>query len=230
MRKKNGLLFSIILPVYKQESHIVPLLQEFIKGLQKITKQYELLVIINGPASNEYKRLVEFAKPRDFIRAFYLDRAGWGRAVKFGISKAKGRYICYTNSARTNVADLLQMLSYSKNNKDVVVKATRIIRESWMRKFGSILYNLENRFLLKTPVWDVNGTPKVFPKNLLKKITLDSENDLIDAELMVKCFRNHIPILEVPVLFTKRKGGKSTTNLLSAFRMYLGLLELKKRL
>lgn len=223
------LLFSIILPVYKQEDHILQMVQEFINGLKKIDRQYELLVVINESDSKPYTKLIEFAKTRSSMHVFLDKNTGWGNAVRFGISKARGKYICYTNSARTNSHDLLQMLLYAKNNKNVVVKATRITRENWMRKAGSILYNLENRLLLKTPVWDVNGTPKVFPRSILNKINLESKDDLIDAEFMLKCFRLHIPILEVPVLFTKRKGGKSTTNFLSAIKMYIGLIDLRNR-
>jgi len=56
------------------------------------------------------------------------------------------------------------------------------------------------------------------------------DNDLIDAELMAKCRKNNITIIEIPVYSTDRISGKSTTNLKSAFNMYFGLVKLKRRL
>jgi hypothetical protein len=45
------------------------------------------------------------------------------------------------------------------------VKANRKIRDHWSRRLGSLLYNLECRALFDLSVWDVNGTPKVFPRS-----------------------------------------------------------------
>jgi hypothetical protein len=55
---------------------------------------------------------------------------------------------------------------------------------------------------------------------------LTREDDLIDAEFNAICRRHDYPVIEVPVLSTKRHGGKSTTNYASAFKMYVGAYEL----
>jgi len=53
---------------------------------------------------------------------------------------------------------------------------------------------------------------------------------LIDAELMAVCRQRNITTIEVPVYFTDRISGKSTTNFKSAIKMYSGLLKLKRNL
>ena len=58
------------------------------------------------------------------------------------------------------------MLLYAAAYPNVVVKANRKIREHWTRRLGSLLYNLECRALFDLSNWDVNGTPKVFPRAL----------------------------------------------------------------
>jgi hypothetical protein len=121
-------------------------------------------------------------------------------------------------------------LRYAAVNDNVLVKASRIVRESWLRKGGSTLYNLEFRMLFRVPVWDVNGTPKVLPRKLLSSLPpLQelSDGDLIDAQLITWCFHAGIHLLEMPVLALHRFGGKSTTNIRSALKMYLGLLRLR---
>ena len=84
--------------------------------------------------------------------------------------------------------------------------------------------------LFRVPIWDVNGTPKVLPKKVYDKITITSEDDLIDAEIIALCVKNKVKIIEIPVIATKRLSGKSTTNYMSAFKMYKGLFKLKKNL
>jgi len=37
-------------------------------------------------------------------------------------------------------------------------------------------------------------------------------------------------MIEIPIFSTRRHGGKSTTNWRSAFKMYVGAVELRRRL
>jgi hypothetical protein len=112
----------------------------------------------------------------------------------------------------------------------VVVKANRKARESLHRRFGSFLYNLLCRALFDLNVRDINGTPKVFSRKFSGLLELTSVNDLIDAEFAVVCRRLGYPVLEVPVLSSRRHGGTSTTDIKSAVRMYLGAISLRRRI
>jgi hypothetical protein len=114
------------------------------------------------------------------------------------------------------------MLLYALAYPNVVVKANRKIREGTRRRLGSLLYNIECRWLFDLANWDVNGTPKVFPRSFEQLLTLRRDDDLIDAEFSAICRREGYPMIEVPVFSTRRHGGKSTTNLGSAVKMYWG--------
>lgn len=219
--------FSIILPLYKQADHAVDLYNMYVSNLNLWSDSWELLFIVNGVNDGTADKLKKINTYNN-VQVHYLEKGGWGRAVKCGLSKASGKYLCYTNSARTEITDLIMILKYAEVNDDNVVKATRIIREALIRKMGSVLYNLECRLLFKVPVWDVNGTPKVIPQKIYKQINITSEDDLIDAEIIALCAKNNFRIIEIPVVSTKRISGKSTTNFKSAFKMYMGLFRLKK--
>lgn len=226
----NKIIFSVILPIYKQEEQVPYIIQSYAEALGKSGESWELILVVNGEKDNSFSVAGRVIGDNKKIKAFNLKEGGWGRAVRYGLSVASGEYMCYTNSARTNISDLMLMLKYAKVNDEAVIKATRIIRESFLRKLGSVLYNFENRFLFKTPVWDVNGTPKIIPARVLAKFEIISDGDLIDAEIMAKCFKNNIPIIEIPVVSTQRISGKTTTNIRSALKMYRGLLRLRKKI
>lgn len=222
--------FSIILPLYRQGDHLLQLINDYSYKLDNYGFSYELILVINGQFDESYEIALKAIENKPTIKVFQLEKAGWGKAVKFGIEQAEGNLICYTNSARTKIDELINILNYARVNTNNIIKANRIIRESFIRRLGSVIYNFENRALFKTPIWDVNGTPKVFPSKILKNIEIISENDLIDAELIARCFAQNISIIEIPILSTARIAGKSTTNLKSAFRMYFGILALKNKL
>lgn len=222
--------FSIILPLYKQANQINEIFKSYKENLNKTSFTYDVHFIINGPDDGSYKKAQEIVGMDKDFHIHRIKGSGWGKAVKFGIENSNAKYICYTNSARTNINDLIMILDYALVNENNIIKANRIIRESFIRKLGSVIYNFENRKFFKTPVWDVNGTPKVFPKSVIDKVEIWNDGDLIDAELIAKAFKYNHPVIEIPIISNKRISGKSTTNLISAFKMYFGLIKLKNKL
>ncbi|MCF8299166.1 MAG: glycosyltransferase [Saprospiraceae bacterium] len=224
------LTFSIILPLYRQIAHLPVIFKEYTEKLTSLNETWELIFVVNGPDDGSYDLAKKYADENKNIKTIISKEPGWGKAVKIGIQNAEGRLICYTNSARTNVDELLMILNYALVNNNNVVKANRIIRESLIRRIGSVIFNFENRTVFNTPIWDVNGTPKVFPEQILKEHEIYSEGDLIDAELIARCIKNHIPVIEIPIFSTDRISGKSTTSFKSAFKMYFGIFKLKKKI
>jgi glycosyltransferase involved in cell wall biosynthesis len=219
-------LISIVLPVYNQADHIGPIVDEYRDALSRIPNPCEFVLVVNGSRDRSLDVCQALAAKDPSIKVTHSEKGGWGLAVRLGLQAASGELLCYTNSARTSKQDLLLLLLYAVANPDVVIKANRKIRESWQRRLGSLLYNLECRALFDLPQWDINGTPKVFPRAFDKLLTLHCDDDLIDAEFNMVCRRENYPILEVPIFSSRRHGGKSTTSYRSALRMYWGAYQL----
>ena len=101
-----------------------------------------------------------------------------------------------------------------------VVKANRRVRDSFFRRAGSVLYNLECRLLFELSVFDVNGTPKVFPAEYTPLRELRRVDDMIDAEFVATCNAFDYQMVEFAVGPLPRHSGSSTTNYKSAWNMY----------
>jgi glycosyltransferase involved in cell wall biosynthesis len=222
-------LISIVLPVYNQADHIGPIVEEYRQVLTRIPNLCEFVLVVNGSRDRSLDVCQALAAKDPTIKVVHSEQGGWGLGVRLGLQAASGELLCYTNSARTSKQDLLLLLLYAVANPDVVIKANRKIRESWQRRLGSLLYNLECRALFDLPQWDINGTPKVFPRTFDKLLTLHADDDLIDAEFNMVCRRENYPILEVPIFSVRRHGGKSTTSYRSALRMYWGAYQLWRK-
>jgi glycosyltransferase involved in cell wall biosynthesis len=215
-------LVSLVLPVHNQGEHIRSIVEGYIDGLEVLPIRHEIILVVNG--SNDDSQAVCDALAAEFegVRAIALDKRGWGRSVRTGLSAARGDLLCFTNSARTTREILMLMLAYALAYPEVALKANRRIRESRRRRLGSLIYNLECRALFDLSVWDINGTPKIFPRAFDKLLALTRDDDLLDCEFNVVCRANDYPMIEVPILATERHGGRSTTNYSSAIRMYTG--------
>lgn len=221
---------SIVLPVYNQGDHIEQIVEGYETALGQLPGTFEILLVTNACTDRSEEVCSRMAERHEIVRHLDVEARGWGAAVKAGIAAAGGDVLCYTNSARTTPEILTLMLAYGTAYPKVVLKANRRIRAGWVRRLGSLLYNLECRMLFDLAVWDINGTPKVFPRSFERLLELRSDDDLIDAEFAVTCKHEGYPIVEVPILATIRHGGASTTNYRSALRMYRGAYRIYRRL
>jgi glycosyltransferase involved in cell wall biosynthesis len=221
--------FSIILPVHDQADHIESLVGEYVRGLAAQLFSWEMLLVVNGCRDHSGRLCEQLARQDERIRVLQSEAGGWGLAVRLGLAAASGRWLCYTNSARTAAQDLVQLLLFAETNAGAVVKANRKIREGWRRRLGSLLYNLECRALFDLPYWDINGSPKVFPRSCSRLLELSLDNDLVDLEFHVICRQENYLVLEVPIFSARRFGGRSTTTWVSALRMYLGAWRLYRK-
>lgn len=225
-RLSNEQLVSVILPVHNQANHLENVIVDYRAALERFSIPHEFVLVANGCRDETVKICRDLSNADPRVRVCELEAGGWGLAVKTGIQASRGEIICFTNSARTSSNDLALLLNYARVNKDTVIKANRKIRESFKRRLGSLLYNLECRALFDLPTWDINGTPKVFPRRYAPLLDLQSSDDLIDLEFNVLCRNLKYPILEIPIISTRRHSGRSTTNYSSAFKMYFGAIKL----
>ena len=217
-------LASIVLPIYKQADHISDVVKEYETSLSQIL--HESILVVNGGGDASLDVCRALAARYETVRTTYSEQPGWGRAVKLGLRVAKGDLLCYTNTARTQPSDLKRFIRAALDNPTMVVKAKRHRRRPLKRKLGTSLYNLECRTLFTLPTWDVNGTPKVFRRDIYTAINLESDDDLIDLEFNIKCKQLGFPILEIPIESHDRRDGQSTTNYRSALRMCRGAFKM----
>lgn len=221
-------LASVVLPFYNQADHVEHVTERFLGAVSELPFEVEFILVPNNCSDGTTDICLKLARHHPRIRVVELAEGGWGRAVRAGIDAAEGELLCYTNSARTSTEMLVLSLLFASVHPDVVVKANRRVRDSLVRRLGSLIYNLECRMLFDLPQWDINGTPKVFPRSAASLRALQRNDDLLDLEFVARCEHDGHRILEVPLLATERHGGRSTTNLRSALRLYIGAVRMAR--
>ncbi|HVN76754.1 MAG TPA: glycosyltransferase [Thermoanaerobaculaceae bacterium] len=224
-------LVSVVLPVYGQAGFIAAVVEEYGAALENLRRPYELLLVVNGrPVDDSLEVCRGLERSQASVRTLATERGGWGWAVRQGLAAARGGLLCYTNSARTTAEDLVLHLMCAVAFPGRVIKANRKIRDNAFRRLGSLAYNIQCRALFDLPWWDINGTPKVFPRSFGPLVALSRDDDLIDLEFSIVCRREHYPMLEIPAFSTRRHGGASTTGVASAVRLYAGAFRMRREI
>jgi undecaprenyl-phosphate 4-deoxy-4-formamido-L-arabinose transferase len=219
---------SLILPIHNQADHIGQVIGGFLADFAKLERACELVLVPNGCTDASVEICAGWAERRpEAVQLVVLEHGGWGQAINAGLEIARGEVVGYTNSARTRPETATLMLAYAIAYPETALKATRRIRESAIRRLGSVVYNFECRRLFDLATWDIDGTPKFFPRRFHHLMRLNSDGELYDLEWMRACRYAGYPIVEIPIFPTERYGGRSTTNLRSAARMLLGAYRLR---
>jgi dolichyl-phosphate beta-glucosyltransferase len=224
----NNPALSIVLPFRNQADHASGLLEAYRKTLDGFGQSYELVVVPNACSDSTPEVVRAFAGECPTVRIVESPRGGWGLAVRLGMEAARGAVLCYTNSARTDPRHILDLFELYRKHAPCLAKVRRHRRGAPVREVGSWLYNLEAQMLFGLTAPDVNGTPKMFARELCDRLSLKSDGDLLDLELLAKIDRLGLPVVELPVEGFRRHGGRSSTNLRSAWRMYRGAWRLRR--
>ena len=86
----------------------------------------------------------------------------------------------------------------------------RFRMDGFRRKVISIVYNMFVRMLWPNlGSLDVNGVPKLLPREALRAMELKSKNWLLDAEIMIKAHSMGLRVLELNVFARMRGTGVS---------------------
>ena len=219
-------VLSIVLPCRNQADHVGAVLPKYLAPLESLALPFELVIVPNASSDSTQAVVEKLALNDARLRVVPNPKGGWGLSVRTGLNAARGEILAYTNTARTDPDTLPQFVQLYLAHGPCLVKARREHRKSPLREIGSALYNLEGRMLFGIAARDVNGTPKVFARDLYEAASPSSDGDLLDMELMAQAARLGTRIIELPVQGFKRHGGKSSTTPSSAWKMYKGALSL----
>lgn len=223
-------LLSVVLPCRNQADHIGEVLARYVTCFDAAGLNYELIVVPNASTDGTADAVRALGKVNPRLRVVESALGGWGRAVLCGLKEARGDTLCYTNSARTEPAHVVELLALYEAHAPCLAKVRREKRNAPLRELGSLLYNLEGWLLFGVQTGDVNGTPKIFSRAFYDQVPLESLGDCIDMELMARAKQCGIPLVELPVAGFKRHGGKSSTNYTSAWNMYVGAWQLRRQM
>jgi hypothetical protein len=219
---------SIVVPVAGRvgDGELATVMGEYAAGLSGLPAPFEILL---GSVRHNAASCAEIAERHAAVRVYEAGAGGWGDGVRAGLAAARGEILGYANWERTSTEALVEMVGYALRNPDLVFRANRRTRDTIRQRLGSLVFNLECRALLGITTWDVNGTPKAFSRGRSKLLTLTQNDDMIDAEFALVCEQEGYAVAEIPIESSRRDGRASQPDYGAALRMYLGVIDLRRR-
>jgi len=201
---------SVLVPVYNEKNTIEECLNRI---LNADTCGLELQIIVSDNNSSDGTRdiLNSFKNPK--VKCFFRDQNnGKGANIKNALKYAEGDLILFQDADLEyhpeNFPNLLK--PFLKDNADVVygsrltgAKITKIL--GWPNLVGNRLFTLVANILFNRIYTDIATGYKVFRKEIIKGIKIESNGFEIEPELTAKISKNKkLNIYEVPISIYSR--------------------------
>lgn len=230
---------SVILPVYNEEKCIEKTLNAVFSFLQK-RSFYQFIFVDDGSNDMTPEIIRNKLASTGEDRVKLIDGAGHkgkGHAVRTGVLRAEGDYICFIDGDLAYSLTHLDALIESLSRSDIVIGSRRhasVIDKNDscpIRGFIGMTFNIISRTILRLPFSDMQAGLKGFRRDAAQELFgLQTLNGFaFDAELIYLAQKKGFTISEIPAIVSRRHICKaSKVNLLiNPLEMLLNLIWIK---
>ncbi len=206
---------SYFFPAHNEEANLEGLVEEALAELPRLAETFEIIAVDDGSRDRTPAIADELAaKHPGVVRAVHHPRnLGYGAALRSGFRAARYDLIAFTDGDRQfHVADLGRLTErYGANDHPGVVVGYRLKRaDPFIRRLYARIYRFSNRVWFGLRVHDIDCACKLFRRDALAPIHVESGGAFFTAELLIKLSASGCAIAEVGVPHYPRTAGSAT--------------------
>jgi glycosyltransferase involved in cell wall biosynthesis len=206
---------SYFFPAHNEEANLEALVAEALETLPSLADTFEIIAVNDGSKDRtaEIADRLAAAHP-DVVRVVHHPvNRGYGGALRSGFEASRYELLAFTDGDRQfRVADLGRLTArlQAADRPDVVVgfrirRADPLIRIVYART-----YKLANRIFFGLRVRDVDCAAKLFRREALQDVRVESGGAFFSAELLIKVHNLDRSVVEVGVPHYPRTAGSPT--------------------
>jgi len=207
---------SLFFPAYNEEANIASSIGEARKVLDALIakgrlKDYEIIVVDDGSHDRTAAIVDEHSRMDNKVRLIsHTTNRGYGAALWSGITHSRFEWVFFTDAdLQFDLSELGRLLALVPENKVVIgYRAPR--RDSFMRLINGYGWNILNRILFDLKVRDIDCAFKLFQRDLVANLPLQTRGAAMSAEMLVRIERGGVVWKEVPVTHKPRTAGSPT--------------------
>jgi glycosyltransferase involved in cell wall biosynthesis len=206
---------SYFFPAHNEEANLEALVEEALATLPSIADTFEIIAVDDGSTDGTAgiaDRLAA-ASPGVVRVIHHPVNRGYGGALRSGFEAARYELLCFTDGDRQfKVADLARLTArMAEPDAPDVVAGFRIKRaDPFIRIAYARTYKLANRIFFGLRVKDVDCACKLFRREALEGVRVESGGAFFSAELLIKTLNLGRTIVEVGVPHYPRTAGSPT--------------------
>jgi glycosyltransferase involved in cell wall biosynthesis len=201
---------SIFFPAFNEEGIIERTVGNALEAARASGRDHEVVVVDDGSSDGTAAIVERLAAQDPHVRLVrHRVNRGYGAALRTGFASAKNDLIFFSDAdGQFDLSELPATLALAVSAP--VVAGYRIKRnDPWHRLFIAKTYRLVVFTLFGLRVRDIDCAWKMFRREALEGLDLESNGAFISSELLIKLKRRGIAVSEVGVHHYPRTTGAS---------------------
>ena len=211
MLDKKQYSISAFFPCYNDKGTIATMVLEVQSVFEKITADYEIIVIDDGSADGSRDLLLQLQHDVPQLRLIFHEKnKGYGGALRSGFKAATKDLIFYTDGDAQYDAKEFTLLLNKLTDEVDIVDGYKIKRsDPWHRVIIGYVYQFAMKIIFWLPVKDPDCDFRLLRRKIFDVIELKSDTGTICVELVKKIQQAGFRFAEVGVHHYHRTYGKS---------------------
>ena len=227
MEKESAIQYSIVIPLFNEETNLRPLYMKVVEIMNSLGSPYQVIFVDDGSSDGTYALLREICANDSRVVAVRLRRNfGQTTALQAGFDNAEGRVIISLDGdLQHDPAEIPQFIAKINEGYDLVSgwRAKRV--DTWLtRRLPSRIANWVMAKLSGVDIHDFGTTFKAYRREVLQHMRLYGEHHRFIPALASS---SGARIAEIPIKNIPRASGKSNYGLSRTFRVMLDLISIK---
>jgi len=222
--------FSLVIPCYNEEAIVSHTINRLLDVFRKAGYRLEVIGVDNGSADRTGEILRTWSARDPAVVHHRVERnEGYGNGVLAGMRLAAAPWVGIVPAdGQVDAEDVVRLYEVARaSNVWVIAKARRRFRlDGLLRKFVSAGYNLAFRLMWPTIASiDINGSPKILPREAMLAMGLRSKGWFLDPEIMIKSHALGMRVIEFNVFARLRGAGVSHVKPGTCWEFFLNLVK-----
>lgn len=223
---------SLVMPCYNEEAIVGQTLRHILTAFERAGVCLEVIAVDNGSVDRTGEILDTLSRRHPEVKPVRVDtNVGYGFGVLTGLAACRAPWIgVIPADGQINAEDVVHLYECAvAAGGPVLAKARRRFRlDGPARKVVSIAYNLLFRLLWPhVDSLDINGLPKILPRDVVQQMALTNRGWCLDPEIMIKAHYLGLPILEYNVFARMRGSGLSHVRASTCSEFLLWMLQFR---
>lgn len=220
------------MPAYNEQGNIERAVRSACEAAAPLVRDYEVVVVDDGSRDGTaalLARLQQELGPRLRVVSHPVN-LGYGASLRDGFQAARGELVFYTDSDNQfDLRELKDALPLMKAN-DALFGFRLDRQDPLLRKLVSGVFNTLASLAFGMFVRDLNCSFKLFRRERIQSLPLESTDFFVDTELVARIHRARWRYVQRGVRHYPRREGRSTVRASDVPRTFVSLIRMWFRL
>lgn len=211
-------MISVVLPAFNESLLLAETVDYVYSYMEARKEEFQIIIVENGSTDDTATIGHELSEKFDNIDFYHSPVADYGSALRKGFQNAKGDIVVNFDVDFYDIDFLERAVTMIRDTKRncpaIVVGSKRAIgskdERSALRRFATLVFSLILRIGFGLGVTDTHGV-KAFHRASVAPFESECHfgSDLFDTELILRCERAGLVVVEIPVEVKESRPARS---------------------